>query len=305
MKVKYAVIILNYNTIEDAISAADSVKENATTDSYIICVSDNGSSKEQDKKRCSEYNADHIVTVCLDQNNGYAMGNDETIKFLRQNYEPEYYVIMNPDVLLMNKGTIEGMIKRIEDAGQDVVGGQPLVWNCYNSDTPEMQQNIRRVPDYQDICMLSFLSLKAIWKKKYQHMIYADQMPYKQEIRYRVPSGAFFIIRSDVFESIGLFDSHTFLYYEEHILGKKLERINKELLFMPQFMVRHEHGKSTGNNHYSRNKFAEKCGLESRIYYARKYLNCNSNQINHIIRLSKMNVAFEIMKVLYYRVKRA
>lgn len=305
MKVKYAVIILNYNTILDAINAADSVKDNATTDSYIVCISDNGSSKEEDRKRCAAYKSDHVITVCLDQNSGYAKGNNETIKFLRQSYEPEYYVIMNPDVLLMKRGTIEGLIERIETIGQDVVGGQPLVWNCYNSETPETQQNIRRVPDYKDICMLSFLPLKVLEKDRYHRMTYANQMPYKKEIKYRVPSGAFFVIRAEVFEEIGLFDPHTFLYYEEHILGKKLETINKQLLFMPQFIVRHEHGKSTGNNHYSRNKFAEKCGLESRVYYARKYLNCNKNQINHIIRLSKMNIAFENIKVLYNRIKRA
>lgn len=303
MKVKYAVIILNYNTIDDAIRAADSVKNNSITDSYVVCIADNCSSKKEDQEKCREYKSDHIITICLDKNNGYAVGNDKAIKFIKKKYEPEYYIIMNPDVLLLTEGTIEGMIDRIESVGENIVGGQPLVWNCYYSDNPKTQQNIRRVPDYRDICMLSFLPFKALDRKRYRRMIYADEMPYEKEIKYRVPSGAFFFIKADIFDAIGLFDPHTFLYYEEHILGKKLERIDKQLLFMPQYIVRHEHGKSTGNNHYKINKFTDECELKSKLYYAKRYLNCSNKELKKIVALSKTNVAFEYLYTFYNRIR--
>lgn len=290
MKVKYAVIILNYNTIDDAIRAADSVKNNSITDSYVVCIADNCSSKKEDQEKCRGYKSDHIITICLDKNNGYAVGNDKAIKFIKKKYEPEYYIIMNPDVLLLTEGTIEGMIDRIESVGENIVGGQPLVWNCYYSDNPKTQQNIRGVPDYRDICMLSFLPLKALDRKRYREMIYADEMPYEKEIKYRVPSGAFFFIKADIFDAIGLFDPHTFLYYEEHILGKKLERIDKQLLFMPQYIVRHEQGKSTGNNHYTFNKYAYRCEIDSKMYYAKRYLKSNDIELNFIKLISILNI---------------
>ena len=302
-KVLYAVIILNYNTIDDAIAAAESIKRAATSSDYVVCIADGASTKEQDREKCRKLSEKNIVTVCFDKNSGYATGNDQAIDFVRKKYAPRYYVIMNPDVLVLNKGTIEGMIDRIEKSGENVVGGQPLVWNCYYGDDARIQQNIRRVPDYIDLCMLSNLLLKTICKKRYKRFIYADAMPYQDEIRYRVPSGAFFIIRADVFDGIGKFDKNTFLYYEEHILGKKLENISREMLFMPQFIVRHEHGKSTGNNRRKVNKFASECGKQARDYYARQYLNCNGVQILLLDILSFLNIPLQYLRVWVSRIQ--
>lgn len=303
MEIKYAVIILNYNTIKDAIAAADSVKNNSLTDSYVVCIADNCSSKELDRETCREYKSDHVISVCLDKNAGYARGNNQAIRYVQKTYSPNYIVIMNPDVVIMEKGTIEKMIDRIQQAGNDIVGGQPLVWNCYYSDNPKTQQNIRRVPDYRDLCMLSLLPLKAIERKRYQRMTYADQMPYTKEIQYRVPSGAFFIIKADYFDSIGLLDENTFLYYEEHILGKKLENTNKEFLFMPQYLVRHEHGKSTGSNHYNIDRFSNKCELNSKLYYAKEYLKCSKANLRTIRLLSNINIIFEYLYMFYNRMR--
>ena len=301
-KILYAVIILNYNTIDDAISAAESVKKAATTSDYVVCIADGASTNEHDGEKCRNLSEKNIITICFDKNSGYATGNNQAIGFVREKYAPQYYVIMNPDVLVLNKGTIEGMIDRIEESGDNVVGGQPLVWNCCYGDDARVQPNIRRVPDYIDLCMLSNLFLKTICKKRYKRFVYADKMPYQEEIRYQVPSGAFFIIRADVFDAIGKFDKNTFLYYEEHILGKKLENIGGELLFMPQFIVRHEHGKSTGNNRYKVNKFASKCGKQARDYYAKQYLNCNGVQMLFLNALTLLNIPLQHLRVWVSRI---
>lgn len=39
-KKRYAVILLNYNTVEDAVIAASSIVENAISDDYVICFVD-------------------------------------------------------------------------------------------------------------------------------------------------------------------------------------------------------------------------------------------------------------------------
>lgn len=298
----YAVIILNYNTIDDAIMAANSVKMKAQTNSYIICIADNASSKIEDRDRCKAYKSSHIITVSLEKNNGYAKGNNEAIEFVKKKYNPRYYVIMNPDVLVLDNGTIEGMIEQIETKDH-IVGGQPLVWNCYYGDDAALQQNIRVVPTYMDLCMLSFEPLKILMRSRYKRMIYQNRMPFNEEIEYRVPSGAFFLIKANIFDEMGKFDEETFLYYEEHIIGKKLEKIGKNLLFMPQFKVRHEHGKSIGNNRTKVNKFALKCSSDSRNYYAKQYLKCHVGKILILKILDFLNIPFSHIKVYIYNKK--
>lgn len=303
-KILYAVIILNYNTIDDAIAAAESVKNAAETSEFMICIADGGSTKEYDKERCKNFSDKNICTICLEKNGGYAWGNNQAIDFVKEKYTPQYYVIMNPDVLVLEKGTIEGMINRIREKGDDVVGGQPLVWNCNYGDNAEMQQNIRRVPNFVDVCILSNLLMKIVFYNRYKDFTYMRERPYNREICYQVPSGAFFVISASTFETIGLFDTNTFLYYEEYILGKKLDKIGKKMLFMPRFKVRHEHGKSTGNNRYRINKFAVKCGRDARDYYAKKYLKCNKFQMLILTILSKTDMPLRYCKALLNEIRR-
>lgn len=295
IQVKYAVIILNYNTIDDAINAARSVIDNAVSDEYVVCIADNDSSKTEDREKLKSVFLPHVVTCQLKENGGYAKGNNQAIEFLLQTYAPQYTVIMNPDVLLLENGTIEGLIAGFEN--EDAVGGQPLVWNCYYGDDPTVQQNIRKVPDYKDLRNLMLKPLRLFYKRRYREYTYADQMPYKDHIRYYVPSGAFFILRTDVFKEIGFFDDHTFLYYEEHILGYKLQRKGLELLLMPEFKVRHEHGKSTGANRFSYNQKASNIGMESALYYAEKYVGITERQKRHLIGLHCVN-SF-MMRILF------
>lgn len=296
VNVRYAVVILNYNTIDDAVNAAKSVICNAVERDYVICIADNASSKEFDRRKLSQIRLTNTIICQLEKNTGYASGNNAAISKVLKNYQPDYIAVMNPDVLLLKKGTIEGMITAIEKQGKGIVGGQPLVWNCYYGNDAAIQQNIRRVPDYKELCIVRFYPLKIIFRKKYRRYIYADKMPYNGHIRYYVPSGAFFIIREHEFRELGYFDPNTFLYYEEHILGFKLRKAGKKLLFMPEYMVRHEHGKSTGHNKYFFNKHAHQAGLDSCLYYAENYLGINQVQKRLLIILDILNrVSMQIL----------
>ena len=299
ISVKYAVIVLNFNTIDDAINAAKSVEDQATREDFIICIADNASTNLEDREKLQKISSPHTMVCQLEENGGYAQGNDQAIKILLKSYDPQYIVIMNPDVLLLERGTIEGLIDGFEKEG--TVGGQPLVWNCYYGDDPTVQQNIRKVPDYNDLRILMFKPLRIFHRKRYREFIYADQMPYKDHIRYYVPSGAFFILRTDVFNSIGFFDDHTFLYYEEHILGYKLQQKEQELLVMPEYKVRHEHGKSTGANHFKFNEKASDIGMKSALYYAEKYVGIDEKQKRHLVFLHSIN---KFMMRVLYKIKR-
>lgn len=270
--VKYAVIILNYNTINDAIRAAESVIKNAKSDDYIICLADGASTKQYDRDLIKSIKIKNVVTVQLHKNDGYAKGNNRAIEFILSKYKPQYVVIMNPDVYLIEEGTIDNLIERIEQSNSRVVGAQPLVWNYRYGDDARYQQNIRKVQDYFEVCLSSFYPLRLIFGDRYKDMTYMNKVPYEEEILFYVPSGAFFIINTDFFLEVNMFDENTFLYYEEYILGYKLKEKGYKLLFSPQYRVKHAHGKSTGYSRYSVNEFGTKKMIESKCYYASKYL---------------------------------
>lgn len=302
-KLKYAVIILNYNTIHDAINAAKSVICNAQNEEYIICIVDNGSSLQYDISILESLEIEHIITMQIKKNGGYAKGNNRGIKFVLQNYNPEYIVIMNPDVSLIEKGTIETIIEKIERSGHGIVGGQPLVWNYHYGNNPRMQQNIRKVPTFLDLCITSFYPLRLLCSKRYKDITYLDKVPYFSEIMFHVPSGAFFVIETDVFCKIGMFDENTFLYYEEHILGYKLKELNKRFIFLPQLTVKHEHGKSTRFSRINISKDGTKTTTDSKCYYAEEYLNKGRREIILIKILSYLDYSLKVIVKFFLKLK--
>ena len=274
----YGVIILNYNTSDDCKKAIDSVENCSTSDDYMICVVDGGSSKEGEGRAVTALseNDDHVISLVLNENKGYAFGNDEGFKALEKEYHFKYTVIMNPDVIVNTKGMIEDIIEGIErenreDPKERIIGGQPLVSSVGSPHPANEQINIRTVFSYRDFLISNFWLTRRTHKNTFEAMTYVKERPYKEHLRYEVPYGAFFVIRTDIFKEIGLFDPDTFLYAEEFILGYKVKQLNKTFMLFPEYIVDHYQGKASGS-HGGMSIRTLKNTMDAVSVYMRKYL---------------------------------
>lgn len=276
----YGVVILNYNTAQDALLAAQSVVNNAKSKNFCICIVDNASSKANERKRL-EIGIEKISNtelLFLNDNHGYAHGNNEGIKYLTSKYDMDYVVIMNPDVLIKEKGSIESLISEIK--WTDYCGVQPIIWTQSCAKPKEMQTSIRRYYSYMDCLIEHNFILKRIFWKQSRRQVFYEQRPYKENIEFEVPSGAFFIVKAELIKQLKrLFDDRTFLYNEELILGYRLHELNKKMLFVPSEYVVHEGGKSIGSNSKCITKYAIMEGIRSINLYLCEYLKCNWIQI--------------------------
>lgn len=73
-----------------------------------------------------------------------------------------------------------------------------------DTDIPaNMQINIRKVFTYSDMIINASWVLKHIFKKKFNESVYFSERPYNSNIVFEVPSGAFFLINTDIFERVG------------------------------------------------------------------------------------------------------
>lgn len=271
---KYAVLILNYNTVEDAILAASSIVKNAISDDYIICFIDGYSTK---KNQIEKFKASNIHNSCilqLDNNAGYAKGNNAGFKYLLTKYTIENLVIMNPDVEVKSYGMIDALIERLHSLDESYCGIQPLVWTPRVSSEANRQICIRKVYSYFDCIIDSFYPIRKLFIKKYQEMVYFKERPYERLVDFEVPSGCFFIIKTDAFLKADLFDERTFLYAEEIILGYKLKKLHYKFVLDPSWFVVHEGGKSTGAHDASVSSFVAKEQSKALDVYLKYYLNC-------------------------------
>jgi GT2 family glycosyltransferase len=102
------------------------------------------------------------------------------------------------------------------------------------------------------------MSLLAYKEKDYQ----------KELTQVEVVKGCFFIIKKEALEAIDLFDEHTFLYYEEIIMGKKLKDKNLKTYIDNKSTVIHALSQSVDKSVKKINKF--KYLKESQYYYERE-----------------------------------
>lgn len=302
-EVLYAAIILNYNTAENAIQAAESIIEKSTTNSRMICIADGGSTKQNDIYLLQNYHHDSVETVIFSRNEGYAKGNNQAVEYVLSRYNPDYLLIMNPDIILDTAGGVERLIDLIQKDPM-AIGGQPLVYNIETPLPAERQVQIRRVRSYPDVLIQNSGRFQKYFQKRNARFIYEEEMPYKGLIPYEVPSGAFFIIKTDTFLKVGMFDPQTFLYGEEEMLGFKIKAMGKHFLLDCNSIALHYQGKSTGAHNGKVTTFSRKCLIDSERIYIRDYLHKNRLLQGVVIGMMRANDCKKSVKKLLQEFKK-
>lgn len=287
-KIVIGVVLLNYNTTDDVKSAIASI-EKYTHIPYRICVVDNNSRKDE-RDKLKSFNAQATNFIFLDENKGYGNGNNQGVRYLQEKYSPQYLLIMNPDVSIIADNTIDELIYKLDsNKGNSICGIQPLVWTPRLGIEANKQINIRSLMTYWDCCISSFHVLGAIFKKRSSKLVYRSEMPYTKDIKYEVPSGCFFIVDSELFKKIDYFDSKTFLYNEEMILGYKFNKLGYKFLLSVDHKVQHEQGVSTGERHNKVSAFVKKCQKQSLNVYMQDYLKVGRFKILIVDLLIELN----------------
>ncbi len=114
-------------------------------------------------------------------------------------------------------------------------------------------------------------NLPLISRKYRKENLYDDKY-YEEDISLvGVVSGCFFCVAGEVLEQVGYLDENTFLYYEEYILARKLEKINKKSVVDTEVFVSHIHNAVIGSNINKLRKY--KIYKKSQLYYEKKCKN--------------------------------
>ncbi len=108
-------------------------------------------------------------------------------------------------------------------------------------------------------------------------------------------SGAFFIIKQNIFQQIGGFDENVFLFYEEDILAKRMQEIGKKIVSCNEVNFKHYESQIIGKTLSYYNKMQQL--YKSKMYYHKTYNRIGGVQILmfqilHFFR--KVELLFEI-----------
>ena len=280
---KICCIILNYNDAHTTLALAGElsgsrclsdilvVDNHSSDDSWeqlaVLEADRTSREKQQDGKPEEKGPAVHLIRTA--HNGGYGAGNQAGIDYAVEHLSPDYIIIANPDIHVS-----DACILRVKEAlahQENAAAASALVRS------PEG----KRLFSYWDLLPMwkDLLDTEPFCRRIFKPWLItpAGRLPRGADGRSRVVGalpGSFFMLKMRCFnrrEAGSLFDKNIFLYYEEKVLGRKLQSMGLAELLVGDVSYVHAHSVSVDKS--LRTMAAKQKILHrSKLYYYKNYL---------------------------------
>jgi N-acetylglucosaminyl-diphospho-decaprenol L-rhamnosyltransferase len=256
MSRKLAIVIVNYNTLEDCSGCVESILKHGVVDAGAIAVVDN-CSPDGSGRRLAAMLPD--VNVVLSQRNGgYAAGVNLGVAAI----DAEFYLVLNPDTRV-EENTIPVALAQFEREPRLGVLGLHLL----NSDGSH-QDSARRFFSFLTILLRRspLGKLKLMRPALDEHLMtnYWSGGVFEADW----VTGAGFIVRKQAYDQIGGMDEGYFLYLEDTDLCKRIWRAGWKVEAIPSVKITHFLQRDSAKSLFGR---ANRTFLRSLVRYCRKY----------------------------------
>jgi GT2 family glycosyltransferase len=258
MKPKNLIIIVNYKTADLVIQGLNALVKLLQSSIQLIIIDNYSNDHSINSLKSSIADYDNIHLIIAEKNLGFAGANNLAIRTaIQMQFFPEFIWLLNPDTLIrdhalepllnfMNQHSEVGIVgSRLEELNGDV---QCSAFR-FHSILGELEQGLK-------------LGILSKWLKNWQVPLPIANQP----IRADWVAGASMLIRQQVFEQIGLFDEHYFLYFEETDFCLQAQKAGWSCWYIPESRVVHFAGSSTGVTNHTQ-KRRPRYWFESRRYY--------------------------------------
>jgi GT2 family glycosyltransferase len=203
-KPQISCVTVNYFSSDDVFELADSLKNSEYKKINLIVV-DNSEDNTEFKKL--QDGLKEIIPgrffVIKNENNGFAGGVNKGIKFAKENLNPKYIWILNPDMIVDKKTPFE-LLKTL-------LYTDSLVVTCKAKDLKT------------GLCLYDGLK--------------ASEVPFTEEDIGIIPaaflSGGNFFARAELFEKIGYLREDFFLYFEDNEFMDRMKKEGIKLIYTP------------------------------------------------------------------------
>jgi hypothetical protein len=229
------IIIVNFNGRELLANCLASIKKNTLYKNYKVIIVDNASKDNSIKMIKSKFKWVKLITN--KKNEGFSRGNNIGIKYALKKYKPSLIYLLNNDTKVM-VGWLESSINLFK---QEKWGGM----------VGSKQLNFEGNPSiaYGDITPFKVRYYWGVKPKKVNWI-----------------SGAGLLIKTEVFNNIGLFDEKfNPAYYEESDLEERARKAGYLLIANPNSIIFHKGGE-TSHKVFSC-EFQFELFYKNRIYY--------------------------------------
>lgn len=283
-----AAVILNYNDNENTLRLS---KKFAEFDCIgLTVIVDN--SGEMGLKAADIENIEKTVLVNC-PNNGYSYGNNVGLKTVDKLGGADFIIISNPDVFV-EKDAVEACIDFLKN-NKDFAAAAPRMHNAKG--IPHHLSVWHERTFKTDLPYCSGILSRTLGMC---HECYPESYFNKPVAEVDCVTGSFFAIKRDILKKIGDFDTNTFLYYEEDILGFKLKRLGYKTALLCDKKFLHCEGASVNKtlNYLKKYKAMQK----SRLYFHKNYLKTSAPKYFVLCLATGLGTVEKFLKTVYYKV---
>ncbi|MGK6343741.1 glycosyltransferase family 2 protein [Chryseobacterium sp. DT-3] len=230
MNMKLSIIIVNYNVTRLLKNCLLSIQKYAGGENYEVIVIDNASTDASWSDLIPEFPKVHFISS--EHNEGFAVANNKAIKTATG----EYVLLLNPDTEL------EGFyIKDILDFADSKPDFGCLGVKMHDAEGNFLPESKRSIPDMFN----SFEKLFTNFKRSNSKSYYRSDIDENAVAEVDVVTGAFLLIRREVYEKIGGLDEAYFMYGEDIDLCYTLLRNGYKNYYYGKASLLHHKGEST------------------------------------------------------------
>lgn len=256
-----SLIILTYNSskfIEDLLeSLIKKYKEKITSKKIEIIVVDNLSSDDTVKK--IQRFEGFIKILQNDDNYGFSRGNNLAAK----KAEGKFLIFMNPDSQII-KGDLFDLLEDFNDENIGIVGGEILNFSG--------EKEVSAGKTYSAVNVFLF----SLGLEEKAGVRFSPKG--KSDVDF--VSGALLAIKRNIFEKLGGFDEHYFMYVEDVDLCFRVKKLGLRVLFSPQVTIKHM-GQASSNR-----MFAVLNIYKGLLYFHKKNMgNLSYNTVRSLLKI--------------------
>ena len=277
---KLGMVIVNYNDYKMTCTLLENIKEFKCLG--LIVVVDNKSTDDS-LKYLKKYESKKINIVEAVKNGGYASGLNVGAKYLNEKLKKCNIIFSNTDIIINKEEDLKKLSSDISKHSIGVVG--PTIVENRSLNRGWMMPTVRDEIKFN----LPLIS------RKYRKELFYDEEHFNENLSLvGVVSGCFFCVDGEMLKEINYFDEETFLYYEEQILAKKLETIDRQVAVDNNVVIIHNHSVTIDKNINRINKYKEL--KKSQRYFVSKYLEATDKELKRLDFTNKLSLV-----ILYIR----
>jgi len=227
---KLSIIIVNYNVTQLLTNCLLSIQQYVEVDHEVIVV-DNASTDDSWKSLITKFPEFHFIASS--ENEGFAKANNKAVKTAKG----EYILLLNPDTEV--EGAYMKDILDFADANKENFGC--LGVRMHDAKGNFLPESKRSVPDMFN----SFEKLFTNFKKNNSKSYYRNDIGEYTTTAIDVVTGAFLLIKKEVYEKIGGLDETYFMYGEDIDLCYTLLKKGYKNFYYGKASILHHKGEST------------------------------------------------------------